>query len=117
MFCGGGPITNSGSACPYSLRNSTSTSQGSPSLLFAGSSKSSGSLDAKKKSSLLICSSPVDYLDEVKLRELTASSSIDRMLEKAPEDLKNLKKEDLRTLEGLGSGQGRGQCGGEATPV
>ncbi|XP_055592376.1 ubiquitin-protein ligase E3A isoform X2 [Uranotaenia lowii] len=28
------------------------------------------------------------------------SSSIDAMLEKAPEDLKNLKKEDLRTLEG-----------------
>ncbi|KAL1399927.1 hypothetical protein pipiens_007840 [Culex pipiens pipiens] len=84
--------------------------------------KSSGSLAAKKKSSLLIGSgagsssketnkeqrdsSPVDYLDEAKLRELMAaflkkpSSSIDRMLEKAPEDLKNLKKEDLRTLEG-----------------
>ncbi|XP_055626355.1 ubiquitin-protein ligase E3A [Toxorhynchites rutilus septentrionalis] len=29
-----------------------------------------------------------------------ASSSIDAMLEKAPEDLKNLKKEDLRILEG-----------------
>ncbi|KAL1400140.1 hypothetical protein pipiens_001156 [Culex pipiens pipiens] len=28
------------------------------------------------------------------------SSSIDRLLEKAPEDLKNLKKEDLRMLEG-----------------
>uniref|UniRef100_A0A8D8P8B6 Ubiquitin-protein ligase E3A n=2 Tax=Culex pipiens TaxID=7175 RepID=A0A8D8P8B6_CULPI len=140
---GGEPSTNS--ACPYSLRSSTSTSQGSPSSLFAGSSKGS----AKKKSSLLIGSgaggssketnkkqrdsSPVDYLDEAKLRELMAacqrdnsdtplirtlgaifssyqsialsflkkpSSSIDRMLEKAPEDLKNLKKEDLRTLEG-----------------
>lgn len=30
----------------------------------------------------------------------TASSSIDAMLEKAPGDLKSLKKEDLRTLEG-----------------
>ncbi|EDS28979.1 ubiquitin-protein ligase [Culex quinquefasciatus] len=78
--------------------------------------KSSGSLAAKKKSSLLIGSgagsssketnqeqrdsSPVDYLDEAKLRELMApSSSIDQKLEKAPEDFKNLEKEDQRTLE------------------
>ncbi|XP_055535236.1 ubiquitin-protein ligase E3A isoform X1 [Wyeomyia smithii] len=78
-------------------------------------------------------SSPVDYLDEAKLRDLIAAcerdnldtplirklgaifssyqavalsfqkkpcSSIDVMLERAPEDLKMLKKEDLRTLEG-----------------
>uniref|UniRef100_A0A8D8AW99 Ubiquitin-protein ligase E3A n=1 Tax=Culex pipiens TaxID=7175 RepID=A0A8D8AW99_CULPI len=80
---GGEPSTNS--ACPYSLRSSTSTSQVSPSSLFAGSSKGS----AKKKSSLLIGSgaggssketnkkqrdsSPVDYLDEAKLRELMAA--------------------------------------------
>ncbi|EDS29818.1 eukaryotic translation initiation factor 3 subunit [Culex quinquefasciatus] len=56
---GGEPSTNSGSACPYSLRSSTSTSQGSPSSLFAGSSKGSGSLAAKKKSSLLIGSGAV----------------------------------------------------------
>ncbi|KAL9704184.1 hypothetical protein quinque_007702 [Culex quinquefasciatus] len=90
---GGEPSTNSGSACPYSLRSSTSTSQGSPSSLFAGSSKGSGSLAAKKKSSLLIGSgaggssketnkkqrdsSPVDYLDEAKLRELTAACQRD----------------------------------------
>ncbi|KAL1377984.1 hypothetical protein pipiens_015886 [Culex pipiens pipiens] len=77
--CGGEPSTNSGSANPYLLRNSTSTSQGSPSSLFAGSSKSSGSLAAKKKSSLLISSSPVGYLDEAKLRELMAACQRDNL--------------------------------------
>ncbi|XP_065079468.1 ubiquitin-protein ligase E3A [Ochlerotatus camptorhynchus] len=126
---------------PYALRSSA-TSQGSSSPFASSSSNliggkkktlSTSSSCNKESSKKQRDSSPVDSLDEAKLRELMEAckrdnsdtplirtlgaifssyqsiaqsfqkrpcSSIDAMLEKAPEDLKNLKKEDLRTLEG-----------------